>query len=581
MKPFSREAVLEYLTVTEQIFWETSSTLFMQNLQRGSYKSLQEMKEFSNYDSEEERQADIASFKRNRALFEEIAKFLYQNFWSAPLETRTVIAKELLINKLEDGKDFDALFAYAIDMTIRPGSKYHEGSRELLRSYVNALEPYQRHLALAAMMVASEKTSHSGATIGEALAVFLENVGPAETKAGQCAESHPDVPEEISKDLKRLKFHADEPYRWNILNKIKCVRSNIVQSYNANLELLRTCKGDDLDQDGNVYIKRVGDIIGSGSLYVAVELLMSDGTIQVLSLLRDYANERAEAGFSTMRKMTDDLKPTNPARPTLQELMDQGKRKLSVETNCKVSPIQYEKACEIYNGTTVSIGDETFTFHSAKVTAPGENFFMMDKINGLHFLELPEKKEDDLQKKRKLAMAILTLELNNILRGEFDNDRHGGNIKVEDHKIGHFDFKAMSLTNWQQEGYDQFAEILFNIVLKAKSVTEFVGLLLAEQKAIRAKGLTIDPFVIEAQKGLLSLGEYTRCLEPQDLQRVLLSALSQGMNEKMKSAVEKQISKLSSLARVPLRKFIQDGTIPPFIPFPIAKDEIILINRTA
>lgn len=528
----------------------------------------------------ESQQAKRANIWHMNQKTDQNLKHFYENFWAAPLEARAVIARELLI-PTEESHDglHDKTFDYAIEKTFSDKGAYQEEARHLIRAYVDALPDYQKHIALSAMMVAAEKTSYKGGSVGEALALFLENMGPAETKAGQVAESHPNVPEDIRKDLRRLKFHADEPYRWDILRWIKNIQEPLVADYNRYLDQKSLPKGNDLDHQGRVYVKRVADVLGSGSLFVAVEVEMSDGTKQVLALLRPHAQERAEAGFSTMRKMTENLGADHNMVETLQELIDGSNRKLEIETDCSAAPLQYGKACEMYNGATVSIDGENFRFAAADVTASGNQFFLMKKMKGTHFLDVPEKTPKQREEKKKRAIAVLVVELNNILRGEFDNDRHGGNVKTGNHTIGHFDFKAMSLEKWSQEGFDQFAKILFNVIQKTQSVQEFTNTLLAEQKALRDRGSHVDPFVTEAQKAILSLGEYVRLLEPQDLQRVLLSALSQGIDKRMETAVMKLFDLMPPMIQEAIKTFLHNGSIPAFLPFPIKEEDLIKIHH--
>jgi len=61
---------------------------------------------------------------------------------------------------------------------------------------------------------------------------------------------------------------------------------------------------------------------------------------------------------------------------------------------------------------------------------------------------------------------------------------------------------------------------------------------------LRDTGITIDPFVREAQKAMLSLGEYVTALESQDLLKVFSAVLRSGLSEKMTSALTKRMGTL-------------------------------------
>jgi hypothetical protein len=516
---------------------------------------------------------ELLFLKAKQSMFANF-ELIHQNFWNAPLALRSILIKEALVADSNPANPL-AIYNLALDKMLPGGQTDPVKAREIneiksiIIAYVDSLDPTQRYLALSAMLVASERTTgQADLNIGDALALFLENMGPAETKLGQCAESHPQVPADIRSSLKKLKFKAAEPYRFEVHDWLKQLNNQILDSYNDGLSKEGIT---DLDEHGRVYIKHVGDVLGSGSLFVAVEVMMSDGSTQVVSIRRRDAYERALYGFKTLEGMLSKLEP-GKIKETLSELLLSAKRKLATEVNCQISKDQYGKASELYNATVVDIDGEQIPFSSTMVTAQGEAFYMMQKVEGKHFTEIADDSES-VERVKKISMAVLTLELSNILNGVFCNDRHGGNVKVQaNNQINHIDFKALSLDQWSQSGYDQFAEILVKVVQDAASIKnadDFVNKFLNLQSEIRERGEVIEPFVSEVQKALLSASEYARQLSPQELQRVILSAIKNGMNDHMKQAISKQVDKLPFWTRSLVNTFLKNGSMPFFSFIPI------------
>jgi len=386
---------------------------------------------------------------------------------------------------------------------------------------VDSLPAYARHHYLAALMVAAEKTIREKLRFGKALAFLLETLGPAETKIGQNAESHPNIRKDIREDLKRLKIHADEPPLWDIWQWID---QNVPASVRKN-------------------IKHVGEVLGSASLYVVVKVEMKNGDKNCLALLRPFSERKLENGFNILAKALKKLDENHPYYEILVELLEQGKEDGKREMNYRLSKRQYQKGQETYGKTTVVVDGEEFHFCSPKILAIGPRFRLMEKIEGPHFLELPNRKANDRKRKKRIAMAILTFEINQILKGlPFDSDRHGGNIRVLLNLIGHFDLGAMVLEKPTEGDLKQLAEVLYQSVLVSNSVKGFSEGLLREIRKLREEGEKISPYVTRVQKALLSLGEYVRLLKPDELKRVLVSAGTQGVHPTITQVIFEKIA---------------------------------------
>lgn len=518
------------------------------------------------------------------------ARDFHQNFWAAPLELRAVLVREMLVSPESSAANVDTeTFNFVIERTFPPNAQHTDDARHFIRAYVDALPHYQKHLCMGAMMAASEqKGGRESARIGESLAFFLESMGPAETKVGQAAQSHPFVPSDIREDLRRLKFHADEPNRWEVTEWVEQVRSDLERQYNESKGVGSTA-----------HISHVGGVVGSGSVYVVADIYMSDGTNLVLSLLRPDALNRGKTGFSTLRRMADNLGSNGSgATETVRELIQQANGRLDIEVSCKLAPLQYGNARDIYSGAAVTMDGLHHKFNSPEVIACGDTYFLMTKIQGDHFIELPEQNEPELAEKKTYAMVNLAFELNNKLRGRFDCDRHGGNVKIllKSREVGHFDFMSMAINDWNKEGYRQFARLLISTLGGEKTVKQFFNDLLEQEKLLREElhgaGKQLDPYVMEVQKGLLTDAEYTEMLDRNDLMRVVISSLLNGMHPHMQEALLEAIAgKIPALFRPiyeaqvqpAIRDAMLTGRLVPelqhFLPIELKDNDVIRIQR--
>lgn len=504
----------------------------------------------------DEIEAEYERYSRMR--FVNCVQHLYENFWAAPLGVRAVMAKELLIGPEDEREEVSQeIFDYALGKAFPQPSEDAEKAKQVVRAYIKVLPYYQRHLALAALSVAAERSQQEEVGVGEALASVLENMGPAEVVAGQNASSHSEVPYRIGKPLLRLKYLADQPERWDLTHWIEEIRPELERQYTTTL-----------GKGSPVTISHCGKLVGSASICVDVRLSLSNGQTQILAIRRPYAEARADAGFASMKLLIDELGQSNAVAATLDELIDQSRGRLSLETNCVVAPLQYSQAEGLYNGRQVLIDGEVFYLSAAGVTAAGEvmspkgeriGYFSMNEIPGTHFLELPEGTPAELTRKKRIALAVTTVELSNILKGKFDCDRHGGQIKIERNNIGHFDFKAMALKEWDAPGFEQVAHILTKFPFASPSIKGLSDQMLAAQREIRARGQAVHPYVTEVQKALLSIGDFTRYLDTRDLQRALLSALAAGVHKHMEAALLKSVP---PMARPVLEGLLKHGRLP-------------------
>ena len=494
----------------------------------------------------EEGDKEFREVFNNRRTVESARQF-HRNFWAAPFEARALLARDLFLPADDTSPEqYDEMFDLALQCTFPKHLNYSEQAQEFVRAYIKNVPDYSKELAISALMVAAEKTSQRHSGVGFALASFLETMGPAETKAGQAAGSHPSVPAEIRADLGRLKTQASEPTRSQLWEQIE----------------------NSIPEDIANNIESVGRVLGSASFYVVAEVTMKDGSPQVLALLRNHALTRAENGFGLMSAMAIDLGKDHKAFNTLEELIDQAKELAKMESNPILSKDQIELAQTIYNGTKVIVGNSEYEFNVPNVTAVGSNFRLMDKAAGEHFDDI--RKGNDSERKREIAKAIAVVEINNILRGlPFDDDRHGGNCKIEANTISHYDFGGMMLAKPSDEELRVFSSIVLNAIDSAVSGADFSDAYFKEMKDIREQQGSVPAMIKHAQKALLMLGDCRACFKDDDMFDVLVSAAAHSPHPILQqAAVSKAMTAMMNGMKDPqqaalMQKFMTKLSNPP------------------
>ncbi len=461
-------------------------------------------------------------------------KHAYENFWTAPFEVRIAFFKELLVSDDSPGMN-DDLIEFVCSLAFKGDPEETKYIRDYVRAYVAVSPEYMQVISLAALIAAAEKSRDSTLPLGQAIALFAEKVGPAETKVVQIAEGHPDVPVELRKDLGRLKYAANEPERWNVHEQIDGLESELLDSYMQ------------LSGHDGVTIERRGRVLGSGSLFVAIEVFLSDGTQHVLAMQRPYSLERGKTGFNSLGQCIEKLGSDHPIVTTLQDLVEMAHGRLDVETNCEVAPLQYDTAYELYKNTDVEVDGVIISATTPRLTAHGKTFFMMERMEGTHFAQLPDQTEDDIASKNRLSRALVFKELCNIFRGTFDSDRHGGNVKVHENSLNHFDFKGMMISSPTKQNLENCAHIFARGFEKMMSGEDLLTALLSSQREYRAETGDADVYVGEVMKALVSLGEYVRLMSQEQRMEVFVAALQACRYEPFVVMLQEEIPMIAGL----------------------------------
>jgi hypothetical protein len=389
----------------------------------------------------------------------------------------------------------------------------------------------------------------------------LENLGPAATKLGQIAASHPGVPEEIRVELEQLKYAASVPKRWEVTSWADLCRESILTEYKKNAGVPE-----------DVTISRIGRVLGSASMFIAVEIEFSDGQTRVLAIRRPYAQERAEAEIATFNQMLNYLPRNDDSSRVFADLIRLTRDRVTIEANCLLAKEQFDLGRRMYHKKTVTIDGKKIDFSSAEVLAQGHvndidgaqvGYYLMSKVEGSHFISLPGSTPEQVNEKKQFAQVILTVELNNIFRGLFDSDRHGAQLKILYDLVGNFDFKATALTQWEEGGFRQLGEVLGKTVARwAITGGKVDRIFLSEQERVRRKYGSVDPLVTEVQRALLSLGDFMKVLTPAEQKRAFISALSNGTHPAFREGL---LAHCPAVLRPHLEGWLRTGQPPGII----------------
>lgn len=482
------------------------------------------LREFMLGDGSRQDSLELARFFTNRriSIDQETFDAIYQNYWAAGLEERAVITKQLLFPQYVGGSLNAMVDEYAeniwlvMERTFPEGSKNFEQFRIFTRALFDSFPSYAKYYAYSALLTASKQ---GGETNTSRFGHFLELLGPAPTKAGQAAASHPDLPADLRKDFKRLKTMASKPARWDLFDYID---SQIDISERSKYEY-------------------IGKIWGAGSFYISFEVKHADfEDRQMVRMLRPFAEARSDSGFELLNGAHDKLvKKYDYFRP-LRQIIDAAAQDAKVEAKPHLAQDQYLAASRSYQGVKVCSTknkSHEVTFKVPKLYAFGENFQRIEIMPGDHYdVENLDKMDPAQKDKYKFkAKAILTLEIANALSARgLDNDRHGGNVHIKDESIGHYDFGGIRTTKIEKEELQAFGQIIKPLIDRLGSRPEnerqptkinLSEIFYDRLKEVEGQGQEIPKLAKSFQKAALSLAEYAEILDDNDLKDVFTSAI--------------------------------------------------------
>ncbi|KTC80194.1 hypothetical protein Lche_2214 [Legionella cherrii] len=300
-----------------------------------------------------------------------------------------------------------------------------------------------------------------------------------------------------------------------------------------------------VSRDDRKMIKRVGALLGSASYNLALEAELENGQDVVLLMLRENAAKNAQEGFMHLQKTIESCSHIDmePIRDSILSIIQEAKELSKIEMDRKLSEQQNLIAAKLYTGSiTVNVDDKphAFTLKPAHLIKSGEGYRFIERIYGTEFNELPDQTPEDKEVRRAIAKAIITVELINILQGGcFDSDRHGNQLRHQNHQLGLYDFGEMSLQPPNEVELKQLAKVLSDLpraALKNRLFHTNFDLLLTEhiRKALKAGEPT--RYLMRIRKGLLALRDFQKELSTEELMEVLKQVnASEAINPKVKA----------------------------------------------
>lgn len=359
-----------------------------------------------------------------------VVDYLHKNFWDAPFELRTVYLDRILFPThaaADDGNErFTAAVDYVLDKVLPLDRKFAAEAREALRVYLDQCPQELRRTTFSAILATSQENGgdHS-LRPGQVLSYVLTRTGAAGGQLLQAGHSYlgglditdPDLAR-FRDDLKDSKVNFAPPFRWEVFERINTV----------------------LTPEERSTIARVGPVLGSGSTAYVVGCARTDGRNTALKLMRPQVRDIADLHFERYGAAFDILAARHAMYAPLPAMLRHAQDTTRTATDGAIAAQQVEYAQKIYDGLQITVNGSTFDFNVAGYVRHGAEFLETTRIDGRH---LNDFDTGDPQK-FALAVAIETAELYRMLQGKaIDEDRHGGQQKSIDGRIGIFDVGAL------------------------------------------------------------------------------------------------------------------------------------------
>jgi hypothetical protein len=494
--------------------------------------------------------------KRHRELLRACTKrllLLHDNFQAAPLEAQAVILSELLIGDRSDGLPVE-LMDKAIDDAFAGTAPHAATTRAWVKALIRNLEPFEQPLYVAAL-VATHSQGKVKSDLAESIVEIADMLSALAKKGVQCAAGDPRTSPEFRKPFRSVTHQVREVPRWEYVKWLQEIEPELLRSF-AEFEARQ---GRSVPED--LSIASIGRRLGSGSVSANVEVTLSDDTKLSVSLIRPYTIERTHRDQVLFGGAIDTMLARGEAPTTVnfyRSLLDAAAKRMELEVNGDITDTQGALLERAEDGRVVVIGEKRVPIHSAKVRAQGECFYACDVAPGTVLTELliaddqarmsnraAQKRRADLY---DYSVAIVVNELTNILDGCFCPDRQPGNILIDSSGVHHIDPKGIQVAQWNKEGYEQLIDVLLGATLSAlkdqsssslpeSQADRFMESFIDQIDSLGKNGKELEPLVTEVQKALTALLPLFSRLEPNDLPRVLASALVNQQGEAFRSAL--------------------------------------------
>jgi hypothetical protein len=483
----------------------------------------------------------IDYFQSDNTIVKHVAHLFYFMFWGCRLEERAVAINYLLLPpKTELSDDVhhkayqEALIYVASKLFPNAGDPKSDDHVALafLNAYLTTANPHLRSYLLSAMLVTSNDIqAHQTNRVGKKLSLLCEHMGPAYVKMAQAIHSHPKTPEDIRHDLDHIKGKANPPTRWHLWRLIA-----------ETLPLTLRHK-----------ITHVGELLGSASYNMALEVSMVDGSKNVLLLLRENAEKEAKEGFAHLKATV--LFCQHPKiisiRNALVEMIQEASDLSMHELNHICGDQQHQIAQAIYPNSTVTLDHAQLQIHPVKSYFSGPGFRVIEYIPGIEFNDLPKSTTQEIALRKTISKAILTIELTNILSGDyFDCDRHGNQLRIQTDeiiKIGLYDFGEMALQKATPEELKQLISVIQDF---PKAILQNISFdTLFSDHIEKAMAMQQTPhYLMRIRKALLALQDFQKTITHQDLLAILETiAKSQKVSPVIQETYSQVINKISAM----------------------------------
>lgn len=480
----------------------------------------------------------------------ELKDNLYQfhrNFRACSMELRTAYL-EMIIFPLDsnDEEQFAILNkliedVFPITQSEETENKY---ARCIIDSYFSTVDLIERRLLATALFVANmQEEGQSEYTTGYKLNTVLSHIGPAGAKLLQAIHSHPQTPQSIKNDLASSKTLFDPPKRWEIIEMID--QSGLFEKNANNLNP----------------ITLVGELVGAGSFGITVFNTLDNNTQVADTFLRENALVRVEREFSLMGKAIIKVVEQFPEMHPIIDMIEEAHRSAKNEADMELAEQGNSLAEQSYQNVRVLVDQMMFTHQVMPVYQTDVAFKRADIASGEHFNDLPTSPH-----KQALAKAMIATQLSLRLAGlATDLDRHGGNVKVQNNTLFHFDFGAMNLHPISDEDKKCTGILIADTVLAVINGDSFIEALLSNIQNISVSEET-RRYLNGFSKDILALGDYLCCVDPTELTNLMAKCLvADNVDRQIKTAFEKRLSYYSPIVFSVLKWKAQKSSVHVYL----------------
>lgn len=510
----------------------------------------------------------------------------YENFWESSLGIRAYYMNLLAfpetrgITGAAKAKQFGELVNHVLEKVLplnpdQPANSdfnlYSSLGRDLVVSYLKDASEAEQRLMLSALMVSAKSLGsveeRDERTIGKALGLVLQNMGPAGVKLAQAIHSFPDTPLAIREGMEGVKAEANLPSRDEMFKRIR-----------------KVVPANDEHHLSIGQIDHVAHLLGGGSYQYVVQAGLNrplNGYDDVaLTVLRDHVRTFAENEFKHFedtiesfieKRRTKGEQISERTVQALRQVLKQAENMAVIETDYNLGAHQAELMKERYEGLIIQSGDRRVLFdtvewldHASEVVQNGNGediraYKVASIAPGTGFNKWV-KDADSTEVSRLVGALQCAEDMMMYSATHFDHDRHGGNFHVyeldRDTIVGKhhlrkgdlvvtgYDFGAVNLEPPTPEEKREFGEVVGIALSKVKtgapireSLIEALSDAIASKSHESAVG---GDYLSAVLRGLLARGDFLRYADSSTLTQAAVAAISHGAidSEVLKGAAE-------------------------------------------